>query len=148
MLNISDFNNLKKEIILTPNTKEFLKLFNVYVTKISLEKQIEIVKNMAKKYGINLMLKTNIDIISDGEKIITVSGGNVGLTKGGSGDVLAALISSFYTKNNAILSMVLSSYIIKSTSDILFKQKSHCYNTSDLVQLIPNTLNTIINNSQ
>lgn len=122
---------LKTPAILTPHQKEFETLFNC---------KEKIVKEMAKKYHCVILLKAIDDIISDGEKTIIVHGGNQGLTKGGTGDLLAGLCTALYSKNKPLLSAVFSSYLIKKASDELSKSMGYWYGISDLIYLIPRIL--------
>ena len=45
------------------------------------------------------------------------------MTKGGTGDVLAGLVASLFSKNEAFLSAVAASYINKTAGEELFKTK-------------------------
>lgn len=71
---------------------------------------------------------------------IQVSGGNAGMTKGGTGDVLAGLLAAFYCKNEAIDSCVLASYLNKKAGEELYQKQGVYYNTNDLVEIIPEVL--------
>lgn len=135
---------LKTQAIITPHQKEFEKLFGINITKLSLEKKQKQVTTIAKEYRITILLKAVVDIISDGEKTIIIDGGNAGLTKGGSGDVLAGLATAFYAKNNPITSAVLASYFLKKTSEELFKEKGYWYNISDIIGKLPSVMEKIV----
>lgn len=123
--------------ILTPHQIEFRTLFGLDVAELSLSEKKESVRKMAQKYRCTIILKAVIDIISDGQDVYTVEGGNAGLTKGGSGDVLAALISGFYVKNDPVVSCVLGSYLLKTAADSLFTKQGYWYNIDDLIKAIP-----------
>jgi NAD(P)H-hydrate epimerase len=73
-------------------------------------------------------------------KLIEIVGGNPGMTKGGTGDVLAGLVAALYCKNSALDSMVIASYINKKAGDTLYQQQGNYFNSSDLVEQIPITL--------
>lgn len=73
-------------------------------------------------------------------KGILISGGNAGLTKGGSGDVLAGLLAALYCKNDALTSCLVASYINKKAGQSLFRRQGVYYNSSDLVQAVALTL--------
>jgi len=127
--------------ILTPHAIEFETLFGIKIKDEKESKKIEIIKNTSKKFRCVILFKSVSDIISDGVKTYIISGGNAGLAKGGSGDVLASLSCSFYTRNDALFSAVLSSYLIKKTADELFLKQGYWYNISNLVDSIPYVLN-------
>jgi NAD(P)H-hydrate epimerase len=91
------------------------------------------------------LLKGQTDQIFPGKnypqvKVITISGGNAGMTKGGTGDVLAGLLAALYCKNEALVSAIIASYINKKTGDSLYKNVGPYFNTSDLVGKIPQVL--------
>ena len=128
---------LPKNSIITPHHKEFQTLFVVEPT---LENAVE----MAKKYEIIILLKGETDFITDGEKTVEVKGGNAGMTKGGTGDVLAGLVASLFCKNEAFLSASAASYINKKAGDSLFEKVGFYFNSSELVDEIPVIMKNLI----
>ncbi len=130
--------------ILTPHEKEFKAAFGVELTGKSDKEKIRIVQETAKKYKVVILLKTIFDIISDGTTTYCVEGGNQGLTKGGSGDVLAALTASLYAKSDPLTAAVVASYVVKRTAERLSITSGYWYNTSKIVQAIPEILHDII----
>ncbi len=137
---------LKTPPILTPHQLEFERLFGIRVQDLSLDEKKETVKERAKKFHCVIVLKAVVDIVSDGTDVITIEGGNQGLTKGGTGDVLAGLIVSLYAKNDPITAAVLASFLEKRSADVLFKSKGLWYNVADLIETIPAILNELIYN--
>jgi len=135
---------LKTPAILTPHQKEFERLFGEKIFDLDFEKKVEIVKKYAKKYKIIILIKAIKDVVSDGEKTYVVEGGNQGLTKGGSGDVLAGLVLSFYAKNKPLESAVFASILLKKTADVLFLEKGYWYNINNLIEAVPLVLKKII----
>ena len=109
----------------------------------SLDQKCETVRATAEKYHCVILLKAVTDIISDGSCVVTVDGGNAGLTKGGSGDTLAGLTAALRTKNGAVESAVIASYLVKSTADRLFLTRGYWYNMYDLIEKIPETFRLI-----
>jgi hydroxyethylthiazole kinase-like uncharacterized protein yjeF len=71
---------------------------------------------------------------------VLVSGGNEGMTKGGTGDVLAGLVAALYCKNKPEISVITASLVNKKASDELYKQVGPFFNSSDLVEQVPKTL--------
>jgi len=129
--------NLKTMPILTPHKNEFKTLFGI-------EGNEKTVFEMAKEYKSVILLKTIQDMISDGKMINIIEGGNAGLTKGGSGDVLSGLAAAFYSKNNAFSSAVFASTLLKITSDKLFESSGYWYNISDIINQLPKELKRIV----
>lgn len=122
--------NLKTKAIITPHRKEFEELFQV-------EAEEKNVVEMAKKYGVVILLKKVVDIISDGNKTYIIEGGNAGLTKGGTGDVLGGLVVSFYARGDALTAASAASLLLKATAEELFKSKGYWYNVSDIIKKLP-----------
>ena len=90
-----------------------------------------------KKYEIIINLKGETDYVCSKEKCNGVKGGNAGMTKGGTGDVLAGLTAALYSKNDSFISAVCASFINKKAGDSLYKTMGLYYNASDLVNEIP-----------
>ncbi|QQG44760.1 MAG: NAD(P)H-hydrate dehydratase [Candidatus Roizmanbacteria bacterium] len=137
---------LKEKPVLTPHPVEFKRLFGIHLQDLSREEKIHIVEKTAKKYNCILLVKVIVDIVSDGEKTYVIEGGNAGLTKGGTGDVLAGLCASLFAKNSALNSAVLSSYFIKKTADELFSTAGLWYRTSDIIVKLPQIFKKIVYN--
>ena len=131
---------LKKPAIITPHQKEFEKLFGISIfDKILIEKE-KIVKETAKKYKVIILLKAIVDIISDGNEVYLVEGGNSGLTKGGTGDILAGLTTALSANNSALNSAVIASILLKKTGEKLFQSKGYWYNVGNIIEMIPEVL--------
>jgi len=139
-LNVLD-NNLKKLLsplhILTPHHKEFYRLFKLSATEQNASK-------MGKKYRCTIVLKGPTDVIAGPNgKISLNKTGNAGMTKGGTGDVLAGLIGGLYCTNDAYASAAAGTYINGAAGDNLYKKVGTSYNAEDLVNQIPLTLHKL-----
>lgn len=86
------------------------------------------------------LLKGKIDQIITPQQTYQIEGGNAGMTKGGTGDVLAGLVAGLYATNDALSSCLVASYINKQAGDYLYSTVGPFFNASDLVQAIPQTL--------
>lgn len=129
--------------ILTPHEKEFSTLFKLK-THLSPEGENSNVKNMAEKYHCTILLKGPTDIVCE-IRCARISGGNAGMTKGGTGDVLAGLTAALYCKNdNPFLVATSASYINKKAGENLFKKVSYYFNASDLADEIPRVMKKLI----
>lgn len=135
---------LKFPAIITPHQIEFKTLFGIDIFSKSIDEKIKIVSEQAKKYKCVILLKSVSDIISDGDKTYQVEGGNAGLTKGGTGDILAGLTTSFYAKNDAWFSATASSLILKRTAEKLFNLKGYWYNIDDVMETVPFTIRELV----
>lgn len=132
--------HLKVPALITPHQLEFERLFSIAMKDHSLKDKAEIVKKTAREFRCVILLKAVDDIISDGNAIYIVRGGNQGLTKGGTGDILAGLSVGLYSKNDAIDSAVLASYLLKKTADNLLSESGYWYNNDNLIDAIAKTL--------
>lgn len=121
---------IPQNAILTPHKKEFEKLFGVKANK-------ESVSKMSKKYNCVILLKGQIDIVCSPKARVEIKGGNPGMTKGGTGDVLAGLVAALNCKNEPFLSACAGSLINKVAGDNLYKKVGPYFNSSDLVNEIP-----------
>lgn len=128
---------LKTIPILTPHYKEYERLFKTQGNEIS-------VAEMAKKYNSVIILKGAEDIVCSPEKCLKIKGGNSGMTKGGTGDVLSGLVASLYAKNDAFLSACAASYINKKAGDSLFERVGPYFNASDLADEIPKVMKNLV----
>ena len=131
---------IPKTSIITPNKKEFEMLFKVRIMNYESRIMGEIVQKISKKFGFTILLKGEVDIVCDPSKCLLIPGGNAGMTKGGTGDVLAGLTAAFYAKNDAFISAATSSYINKKAGESLEKRVGIYFNSSDLVAEIPKTM--------
>ena len=130
---------LPNNCIVTPHHKEFEILFGTSGTE-------DTAFEMAKKYGITILLKGPKDIVCYINECFEIVGGNVGMTKGGTGDVLAGLVASFYCKNDALLSATSAAVINKKAAESLEKKMGTFFNATDLANEIPIVLNTLTKN--
>lgn len=121
---------LPKDCIITPHHQEFQTLFGVVGNE-------ETAFEMAKKYNLIILLKGQEDIVCSAERCVKIPGGNAGMTKGGTGDVLAGLVTAFYAKNPASESAVGASFLNKLAGDRLFEKQNFMFNASDLAREIP-----------
>ncbi len=136
--------NLKAKPIVTPHMGEFKKLFASQINKDNPSETEKTVEEYARKFNCIILLKAVKDYISDGEKTVVIEGGNAGLTKGGTGDILAGLATSLYAKDSAYSSAVLSSFILKETAEKLFLTKGYWYNISDIIEFVPAVVKNLV----
>ena len=129
---------LPKNAILTPHHQEFQALFGVEGTE-------ESVREMAQHYGCVILLKGPADTITSTTDCVEITGGNAGMTKGGTGDVLAGLAAALYSQNtNPFLVAASSSYINKKAGETLYQRVGYYFNSSDLVGEIPNVMKRLL----
>lgn len=126
---------LNEKCLITPHPGEFLSLFGK-------KPNAENVPSFAKKHGCTILAKgaahaggRRVDLISafSGETA-KWSGGNAGMAKGGTGDVLAGLCGAFACKNPLFLSACAASYINGKAGDACYRKYKFAYSAEDLVR--------------
>lgn len=92
--NIDILKESKCKILLTPHFKEMSRLSGLNIEEIKKDK-IRCASEFARNHGVLVVLKGPKTVICDeNENIFVNNTGNVGMAKGGSGDVLAGIIGS------------------------------------------------------
>lgn len=132
-LQMMDVNLIPKHAILTPHHAEYAHAFGDMD-----------VSEVAKKYHCIVLLKGEKDIVSDGSHTEEIIGGNPGMTKGGTGDVLAGLIAALACKNDPFTATVIGSKINKQAGDALYKKVGPFFNATDLANQIPVTMKEML----
>ena len=125
---------LDERHILTPHKGEFTKVFGKKPTP-------ENAALMARKYGCTVVLKGQVDYVATPNGDVWENHtGNQGMTKGGTGDVLAGMIAAFFCRNNALTSAASGVYLNGLAGDQLYQKVGPYFNAEDLVEQIPKTL--------
>ena len=132
-LQVMDKNLLNEKMIITPHHQEYKILFGS-----------EPIEPAAKKYGCTIVLKGKEDLICQGDKLVINQTGNEGMTKGGTGDVLAGLVAALYCKNEAFLAASCGAYLNGLAGDRLYKQVGRYFNASDLVKEISRVMGEVL----
>lgn len=137
MMDPSWLKRLYTKAILTPHQQEFQTLFGVNMHKLDREDKERMVTQKAKEYNCIILLKAIGDIVSDGEQTVCIIGGNAGLTKGGTGDILAGLVAGMSATSDPFCSAIVASYLLKSTADEISKTKGLWYTPNDILTSYP-----------
>lgn len=134
-LQMLDLDYLPNNCILTPHRLEMELL----------EKKAETKKSRQQLETVVLIKKGRVDEVWQNNHCQTkISGGNAGLTKGGSGDALAGLIAGLFCYNEPLIAAEYGSKVLKQAGDDLFKKRGPFFTTTQLVKQIPETLWRII----
>ncbi|HUS60025.1 MAG TPA: NAD(P)H-hydrate dehydratase [Nevskiaceae bacterium] len=135
-LQVMEAKLIPKNAILTPNKKEFKMLFGRQPGKAP----EQAVAELAKRYQCIIVLKKVETVVSSSKECVVVKGGNAGLTKGGTGDVLAGLAVALSAKNPPFLAACGASFIVKKAADELYQKVGLTYNANDLAEKVPEVL--------
>lgn len=136
-LQTMDTDWLSANTLITPHHQEFQNLFKLEATE-------ENVPLMAKKYGCAILLKGVTDVVCSRGDCRLVEGGNAGMAKGGTGDVLAGLAAALACKNDLFLAACCGSYINKKAGDELYLRVGPYFNASDLCEEIPRVMRELL----
>jgi len=90
--------------------------------------------------GVTILLKGHTDYVYYQDQVVEISGGNGGMTKGGTGDVLAGLVAALYCTNSADVAAVAGSFTNKQAGENLARSVGSFFNASDLVEAVPISL--------
>ncbi len=133
-LQMMDLTKIPKGAILTPHHAEYAHAFGT-----------QEISSAAKKYHCIILLKGEKDIACNADgQCRQILGGNPGMTKGGTGDVLAGLIAALACTNDPFLSTIAGSFINKKAGDELYQMVGPYFNATDLANQIPLTMKELL----
>ena len=117
-----DWKNFNFPFVLTPHPKEFDRLFGEHISE-SERRNTAIQK--AKELNCVIVLKGHKTFITDGIHTFENTTGNSGLAKGGSGDALTGMITSFLAQGYTTLEATkLGVYLHGLAADITLQKQS------------------------
>jgi len=120
--------------VLTPHAGEFKRRFG-------LPASAKNARIMAAKTGCVILLKGAIDVITDGQSEWQNVTGNAGMTRGGTGDVLAGLVAALATQNDAYLAAQAGAFLNGLAGDLVAK-KHRVFTADDVAHALPEALET------
>lgn len=130
---------IKNNFILTPHRIEFKAISGILLDNI--KKGKEIVRDVARRLKSTILLKGEIDIISDGIRVAINTTGNSYMTKGGTGDTLAGICGSLLAQGkDTFTAACCAAYINGKAGDIVAKCKIEGLLASDIIEAIPEVL--------
>jgi len=117
-----------KDVILTPHLGE---LERMQITT-------DVVDDIAEQNNISIFLKGAVDhVYIPHNEIVEITGGNAGLTVGGTGDVLAGLICGLRAQGmSASDACITAGNTVKRAGEILYEEKGYTYTASDIITMI------------
>jgi NAD(P)H-hydrate epimerase len=124
---------ISTETLFTPHEKEF-EILTGKKPGSSLKTRGETVKKEASKLGGTILLKGNVDIISEGTRIRYNFTGNPGMTVGGTGDVLSGVAAGFMAMGNSSFQAgVAGAFVNGSAGDYAVLEKGYHLEPMDLI---------------
>lgn len=135
-------NQLPINSILTPHIKEFDRLFGNHDSDSDRRAKAE---TKATELNVIIVLKGNKTFITDGKQSFENTTGNAGLAKGGSGDALTGIITSFLAQGyEPINAAILGVYLHGLAADItLTTQSEESMLITDVIENLGDAFKTI-----
>jgi hydroxyethylthiazole kinase-like uncharacterized protein yjeF len=128
---------LNKNIIITPHAGEMKRLSGLDIPH-DLKERVKMIRNFAKDHQVTVLLKGDVDTISDGEEVRANRTGNAGMTVGGTGDVLAGLTGALFARCDSPLEAAASgAYINGAAGDLAFMEFGYGLLATDVIDYIP-----------
>jgi ADP-dependent NAD(P)H-hydrate dehydratase / NAD(P)H-hydrate epimerase len=138
---------LKTPTVFTPHSREFLILTGREVKGNHLEKG-SIVQAGAEKLDSVILLKGNVDVISNGKKTRYNWTGNPGMTVGGTGDVLTGIVGAYLSQNaDAFYAAGAAAFINGLAGDLAVRDKGYHILPEDLIANIPKVVERCLDHS-
>jgi len=129
-----------KNVVVTPHAGEFKRLFGETPSENKV-KRTQTVEKYAKNNSITILLKGEIDIISNGVKTFTNVKNTPAMTVGGTGDVLSGITAGFLARNrNSLEAASASAFVNGLSGKITQKQLGLHITASDLIENLPHVL--------
>lgn len=137
--NVDVLRKAKAPIIMTPHPGEMGRLLDKTAEEVQMQR-MGVASSFAVTYGVYLVLKGANTIIADPDgKIYVNMTGNPGMSKAGSGDVLAGLIASLLVQGLSPLDAAVSGvYVHGAAGDEAAKDFSqHCMTPLNIIEKFP-----------
>lgn len=114
----------RPNVLLTPHWGEFTRLSGVSMDDLRAD-CLAPLKDFVAKYGAQVLLKSHFSIYHDEKNTLINASGNDGLATGGSGDVLAGIITSFLAQGQQIpLAAMNASFLMGKTAENLAQSRA------------------------
>lgn len=134
----------KKKFVLTPHQYEFFVLSGKDISKLTLQDKAKEVQKLAQEFSWTILLKGNVDIISDGKEVFFNKTGTPAMTVGGTGDTLAGICGALLSQGfDPLLSALASAYINGKAGELATKEFGVGMTASDLLKFIPKVIKNL-----
>lgn len=94
--------------------------------------------------GVTVLAKGPVDVVTSGEEKVEIAGGSAGMTKGGTGDVLAGLVAGLYAKSPAMASCVVASSVNKRAGENLEDRVGPFFGAAELIPEVQKVLGDLL----
>ena len=132
--------SLKVPFVLTPHAGEYATLAGRKLPE-NLEERIAEVQKSATELNSVILLKGQVDMVCDSERVKLNFTGNSGMTVGGTGDVLSGVVGALLAqKFDAFEAAVAGAFVNGAAGDFVMKEIGCHLLASDLLEQIPRVL--------
>ncbi len=142
---------LKENIVITAHAGEFKLLFGDVPKQQNIWRRAEEVCTLVKNYsrGATVVLKGNIDIITNGIKYKLNFTGNPAMTVGGTGDVLAGTVAGLLTKTSDIFEAAcIATFVVGLAGDLAALEKGYHILPTDVIENMPMVFTKLLEERQ
>lgn len=135
----------KCELVLTPHPGEMSRLLRITTADVQSNRE-NVAESFSNLYDLCLVLKGKNTVICSKEHKFINPTGNVGMAKGGSGDVLAGMIAGFSAQGaKKEYASCLGTYLHGLSGDIAVKDKTeYCLTATDIISYLPSAFKKIL----
>lgn len=131
---------LDSSLVLTPHMKEYEILTGNKLSS-NLNEKTKDVQKIAKELGATILLKSPVDIISNGEDVKYNFTGNPGMTVGGTGDVLSGIIGGFMAMGtDNFRAAIAGAFVNGAAGDFVAVEKGYHILPTDILEWIPHVI--------
>jgi NAD(P)H-hydrate epimerase len=135
------YGDVRDRLLMTPNSRELYRILGQAVSDRQKERRDQLTA-LANSLGASLLLKGEIDLMTDGVDVRENRTHHPAMVVGGAGDALSGLAASLMARDlSAFQAARLATYWLGLSSFSLFERQSYGIKATDLVEEIPRTLN-------
>jgi len=128
---------LEVPLVLTPHAGEYRILTGEELSE-NIHERVTSVQKTAQDLGAVVLLKSHVDLISDGERVKLNCTGNPGMTVGGTGDVLSGVVGALMAQGtDPFEAAVAGAFINVAAGDFVKEEKGYHLVATDLLDWIP-----------
>jgi NAD(P)H-hydrate epimerase len=129
--------SMETPAVLTPHAGEYLILTGEKLSE-NLDERAKSVQKAAENLKAVILLKSHVDIISDGLRVKFNFTGNPGMTVGGTGDILSGIVCAFLSQGaDPFEAAVAGAFINGAAGDFVKTEKGYHMVATDLLEWIP-----------
>ncbi len=131
---------VKNPLVLTPHAGEYRILTGEELSE-SVDKRVTSIRKAAQDLDAIILLKSNVDLISDGERVKLNFTGNPGMTVGGTGDILSGVVGGLMAQGiDPFEAAVAGAFINGAAGDFVREERGYHMVATDLLEWIPKVM--------